>query len=84
MKTTSVQKRKAYLVMGGMGLFFAVGYLGMSFQFPFGQLDQPGAAFDKVLLSMGGSIGGLFLLVKGYYASCRAQGKMSPWKGKRS
>jgi len=25
--------------------------------------------FDKALLSMGGSIGGLFLLVKGYFAS---------------
>jgi len=27
--------------------------------------------FDKVSLSMGGSIGGLFLLVKGHYATGR-------------
>ena len=26
--------------------------------------------FDKVLLSIDGSIGGLFLLVKGYFAYC--------------
>ncbi len=36
-------KRNAYLVMGGTGLFFSVGYLGRSFQLPFGKLDQPGA-----------------------------------------
>ena len=52
MKTTSVQKRKVYLVMGGLGLFFAVGYLGLSFQFPFGQLDQPGAAVFPIMVGV--------------------------------
>jgi putative tricarboxylic transport membrane protein len=49
MKRTYFQKRNGYLVMGGVGLFFAVGYMGMSFQFPFGQLDQPGAGVFPVV-----------------------------------
>ena len=52
MKTTAWQKRNAYLVMGGLGLFFAAGYLGMSFQLPFGRLDQPGAGVFPVMVGV--------------------------------
>ena len=52
MKTTSFQKRNGYLVMGGIGLFFAAGYLGMSFQLPFGQLAQPGAGVFPVIVGV--------------------------------
>jgi putative tricarboxylic transport membrane protein len=38
--------------MGGIGLFFAAGYLGMSFQLPFGQLDQPGAGVFPVIVGV--------------------------------
>ncbi len=52
MKTTSFQKRKAYLATGGIGLFFAAGYLGMSVQLPFGKLDQPGAGVFPVMVAV--------------------------------
>lgn len=52
MKTTSLQKHKAYLWTGGIGLFFAAGYLGMSFQLPFGRLDQPGAGVFPVIVGV--------------------------------
>ena len=52
MKTTFLQKRNAYLVMGGIGLVLAAGYLGMSFQLPFGQIDQPGAALFPVIVGV--------------------------------
>ncbi len=52
MKTTSLQKRNAYLVMGGIGLFFAAGYLAMSFQLPFGQMDKPGAGVFPVIVGI--------------------------------
>lgn len=50
MKTTSLGKRNAYLVIGGSGLLLAAGYLGMSFQLPLGQLDQPGAAVFPIVV----------------------------------
>jgi putative tricarboxylic transport membrane protein len=43
MKPSSLQKSKGYLIIGSIGLVFSVGYLSVSFQYPFGQLDQPGA-----------------------------------------
>ena len=52
MKTTSFQKRNAYLVIGGIGLFFGAVYLGMSFQLPFGRLDQPGAGVFPVIVGV--------------------------------
>jgi putative tricarboxylic transport membrane protein len=52
MNTISFQKRNSYLVMGGIGLFFAAAYLGMSFQLPFGQLDQPGAGVFPVIVGL--------------------------------
>ena len=50
MKATSLQKRNAYLAIGASGLLLAAGYLGMSFQLPFGQLDQPGAAVFPIIV----------------------------------
>ena len=52
METTSFQKRNAYLVIGGIGLLFGVGYLGMSFQLPFGRLAQPGAGLFPVIVGV--------------------------------
>lgn len=52
MKTTALQKSKACLVLGSIGLFLAVGYLWMSFQLPFGKMDQPGAALFPVIVGV--------------------------------
>ena len=52
MKKPSFQKRNGYLVMGGIGLFFAAGYLGMSFQLPFGKIDRPGAGLFPVIVGV--------------------------------
>jgi putative tricarboxylic transport membrane protein len=52
MKTSSFQKRNGYFVLGGIGLFFSAGYLGMSFRLPFGQLDQPGAGVFPVIVGI--------------------------------
>ena len=50
MKSASLQKRNAYLVIGGGGLLLAAGYLGMAFQLPLGRLDQPGAAVFPIIV----------------------------------
>ena len=42
-------------------------------------MPQTGPFFDKVLLSVDGSIGGLFLLVKGYNAS-KSRGWRCGWE----
>jgi putative tricarboxylic transport membrane protein len=42
MKPSPIQKGKGYLIIGSIGLVFSAGYLGLSFQYPLGQLDQPG------------------------------------------
>ncbi len=52
MKNTSVSKRNAYLVIGSAGLFLSLGYLGKSFQLPFGGLHQPGAAIFPVFVGV--------------------------------
>lgn len=49
MTGASVQKRKGYLVLGGIGAFVAAGYLGMALQLPFGDMTQPGAAVFPVM-----------------------------------
>ena len=52
MKTAAFQKRKGYLVIGGIGTLLAVGYLGLSLQLPFGQMDQPGAAVFPIIVGI--------------------------------
>jgi len=52
MKRTSIQKRHAYLVTGGIGLVLAASYLWLSFQMPFGRLDQPGAGVFPVIVGV--------------------------------
>lgn len=49
MKITPFPKRMGYLLMGAAGLVVAAGYLGLSVQLPFGQMDQPGAAIFPVV-----------------------------------
>ena len=39
-------------MIGGLGLFLAVGYLGMSSQLPFGQINQPGAGVFPVIVGV--------------------------------
>ncbi|PVE22201.1 hypothetical protein DC522_22615 [Microvirga sp. KLBC 81] len=56
MMSASLQKRKGYLTIGGIGTFLATGYLGMALQLPLGQLEQPGAAVFPLIA------GALFLL----------------------
>jgi putative tricarboxylic transport membrane protein len=61
--TGAVRKRKGYLAIGGIGLFFAAGYLGMSLQLPFGQMQQPGAALFPLMagsLLLAGSLAALW------------------------
>jgi len=52
MKLSSVQKGKGYLIIGGIGLFFSAGYLGMSLQLPLGQMDKPGAAVFPIIVGV--------------------------------
>jgi putative tricarboxylic transport membrane protein len=61
--TTAVQKRKGYLAIGGIGAFFAAGYLGLSAQLPLGKMRQPGAALFPLmagLLLMAGSLAAIW------------------------
>jgi putative tricarboxylic transport membrane protein len=51
MKISSVKKRNGYIVIGVGGFLFAAGYLVMSLELPFGQMDQPGAAVFPVIVS---------------------------------
>jgi len=66
MKTASLQKRNAYFVIGGGGLLLAAGYLGMSFQLPFGQLDQPGAAVFPIVVGVTLIVASLTTLWEGW------------------
>jgi putative tricarboxylic transport membrane protein len=52
MKAAAMQKRKGYLGMGGGGLLAAAVYLGLAFQMPFGEMDQPGAAVFPVAVGV--------------------------------
>jgi putative tricarboxylic transport membrane protein len=52
MSAESFQKRNGYFAMGGIGFTLSVGYLGMSFQLPFGKLDQPGAGLFPVVVGV--------------------------------
>jgi hypothetical protein len=56
MITASVSKRRAYLVIGGVGCFLAVGYIALSLQLPVGSLNSPGAAVFPLM------VGGMFVL----------------------
>ncbi len=66
MKTTALQKSKACLVLGGIGLVLAVGYLWMSFKLPFGKLDQPGAALFPVVCGAVWAAASLITLWEGW------------------
>ena len=50
MKKNAFQKRKGYFMIGGAGLLGSALYLGLSFQFPFGEMDQPGAAVFPIMV----------------------------------
>jgi putative tricarboxylic transport membrane protein len=61
--TQAVQKRKGYLAVGGIGAFFAAGYLGLSAQLPLGEMRQPGAALFPLmagLLLLAGSLAAIW------------------------
>ena len=61
--TGTIQKRKGYLTIGGIGAFFAAGYLGLSAQLPLGQMRQPGAALVPLmagLLLFAGSVAAIW------------------------
>jgi putative tricarboxylic transport membrane protein len=62
-------KRRGYLVIGAGGLFLAIGYLGMSFQLPFGRLDQPGAAVFPVIVAALVAASSLMTIVEGWRMS---------------
>jgi len=66
MKTSSLRKRNAYLVIGGFGLFFTAGYLGMSFQLPFGQIHQPGAAVFPIIVGVTLMLASLITMWEGW------------------
>lgn len=62
-------KRRGYLVIGGAGLLLAICYLGMSFQLPFGRLDQPGAAVFPVIVAALVAASSLMTMVEGWRMS---------------
>lgn len=66
MTGASFQKRKGYLAIGGIGAFLAAGYLGMSLQLPFGQLEQPGAAVFPLIAGALLLLGSLATLWEGW------------------
>lgn len=66
MKTTALQKSKACLVLGGVGLFIAIGYLWMSFQLPFGKIDEPGAALFPVIVGVVLAAASLITMLEGW------------------
>jgi len=45
-----VEKRKAYLCTGGLGLVITAGYMGLAMKLPFGTLDQTGAAIFPLIV----------------------------------
>jgi putative tricarboxylic transport membrane protein len=49
MNSTSLQKRSAYLAVGGVGISCATAYLGMALQLPMGPLAQPGPGLFPVI-----------------------------------
>ncbi|GGE38200.1 hypothetical protein GCM10007276_14500 [Agaricicola taiwanensis] len=49
MTVASIQKRRSYLVIGGVGIFLAAGYLSLSLQLPMGHLNSPGAAIFPLI-----------------------------------
>jgi len=49
MPSASIQKRHAYVAMGGAGLLLSAAYLGATAELPFGHLDQPGAGVFPVV-----------------------------------
>ncbi len=51
MKAARFSKANAYLLVGGMGLAVAVGYLTVALGLPFGRLDQPGAAVFPIFVA---------------------------------
>jgi putative tricarboxylic transport membrane protein len=66
MTTSRVQKRKAYGVVGGLVMLVSLGYLFMSFQLPFGERDQPGAAVFPVAVGVIFVLGGLATLYEAW------------------
>lgn len=52
MSAASLYKRKAYFAVSAMGLVFSAGYLTLSFQLPFGEIDRPGAAVFPVIVGV--------------------------------
>lgn len=66
MSGASLEKRKAYLAVGGAGVFFAAGYLGLSVQLPLGQLARPGAAIYPILAGSLLLVGSVAALIEGW------------------
>jgi putative tricarboxylic transport membrane protein len=66
METTSLLKSKAYRVIGIIGLVFSAGYLGLSFQLPFGRLDETGAAVFPVFVGILLILSSLAILREGW------------------
>jgi putative tricarboxylic transport membrane protein len=66
MTGAAVQKRKGYLVIGGIGVVFAAGYLGMSLQLPLGQMQEPGAAVFPLIAGALLLLGALATLWEGW------------------
>lgn len=52
MSATQVQKRKAYLAVGLIGIVLSAGYLVVGAKLPFGQMDQPGAAVFPMVVGV--------------------------------
>jgi putative tricarboxylic transport membrane protein len=73
MNPSSLQKSKGYLIVGGVGLVFSVGYLGMSIPFPLGELDQPGAGVFTLIVGAGMILASLATLWEGWQMDKAAQ-----------
>ncbi len=73
MKTTTVSKRRGFLVIGGIGLLVSSVYLGLTLQLPFGQRDQPGAAVFPLMTAVLLILGSFATISEGWRLSRTAE-----------
>jgi hypothetical protein len=76
MMDATLQKRKGYLVLGGIGAFLSAGYLGLAFDLPFGQIEQPGAAVFPVICGVLLLVGSLATVWEGWRMAPSEQVRM--------
>jgi putative tricarboxylic transport membrane protein len=71
MEPVASNKGKGYLIVGGIGLLVAIGYMVMALRLPFGRLSQPGAGVFPVFVGIVLIVGSLLTIREGWSAGGR-------------